>query len=383
MNIVLVTPFDLAATGGVSTAVRMLCAEFSGKGHHISVLLAGQTNRIVKLDSQMGIPCVGIYLRVPFIERARLRGIFTFFFFLPITIGRLRRFVQENKIDAVAIQYPMPWMFYFGALRKLGLKKLVVTLQGNDVHDLPEYHWIDRLLVKWLLKNADCVVAVSKSLHDKVRQIFAGIEIGTDIVPNGAPIGSTEERVDSRSETVPKPYILTVGQIIHRKGMDLLIRALKRARDQGQVLNLVIVGEGPEQASLATEARELGVSDQVFFAGNQSHNETLAFFRQCSFFALASRAEGLPLVIVEAMANGKAVVATRIDGVPEIVLDGVTGLLVEPENPQLLAEALIKLHVDVDLRERLARQGHERAVAQYSWERIAGRYLTLFERQPT
>jgi glycosyltransferase involved in cell wall biosynthesis len=379
VNILLVTPFELDATGGVSTAVRMLCAEFARRGHRVCVLLPGQSNRIVQLETQTKIACFGMYLRVPYIEHAPLRGIVTFALFLPITLWRLNRFLTANRIDAVIVQYPMAWAFYFAVLRRVSFRRLVITLQGNDVHDLPDATWSERWLIKTLLRRADRVVGVSRSLLDKMRSIFPGTAIAAETIPNGAPI---KRILDCRVDPVTmqtKEYILTVGQIIHRKGMDLLVKALEIARERGVVLNLVIVGEGPEQAQLAAEAEALGVASQVMFAGNQSHENALSFFRECAFFVLASRAEGLPLVIVEAMANEKAVVATNIDGVPEIVLDGETGLLVKPEDPHSLADALITLHANEDLRSRLAKNGYERALSQYSWERIAGRYLSLFE----
>lgn len=380
MNILLVTPFDLSTTGGVCTAVRMLCAEFSKKGHRVSVLLPGETNRVLPIDATIDVPCYGIYLRVPFIKGALLRGFLTFWLFLPITLLRVYRFTAQKRINAVAIQYPLPWVFYFALLRRICPWKLVVTLQGNDVHDLPDVSWVDRLFVKWLLVAADRVVAVSRSLLEKVWLMFPHLSLNTCVVPNGAPIDKTLSGLPVEvDEDMLSDYILTVGQIIHRKGMDLLIKAMNLAHERGHILNLVIVGEGPEHSNLLALATQLGLSSNVYFVGNQSHEKTLEFFRGCLFFALASRAEGLPLVIVEAMASEKAVVATRIDGVPEIVQDGQTGLLVEPENAEALAEALVTLYKDPKLRLRLARQGREHVLNRYSWEAIAARYVSIFE----
>jgi glycosyltransferase involved in cell wall biosynthesis len=116
----------------------------------------------------------------------------------------------------------------------------------------------------------------------------------------------------------------------------------------------------------------------VYFAGNQPHEKTMEVYRGCLFFVLSSRAEGLPLVIVEAMANRKAVVATKVDGVPEIVQDGSTGLLVEPEDPESLAAALITLYKDRELRDKFAQRGRERALKKFTWEVIAAQYLSIF-----
>ncbi len=379
MNILLVNPFALSSTGGVVTAVKMLCQEFIEKGHQVTLLVPGETNRVQSVGTMNGVSVYGGYFRVPFIRESLLRGLVTFCLFFPFTLLEIYRFTAQKQIHAVNIQYPWPWMFYFAVLRKFCRWKLVVTLQGNDVHDLPIVGWDHRLFVRWLLKSADCVIGVSQSLLDKALSMFPGLSLHTRVVPNGAPIGmSVNGKPAVSMRGVPRDYILTVGHIIHRKGMDLLIQALKVAQERGSLLNLVIVGEGPEQANLSALAEKLGVSGRVYFVGNQPHERTLEFYRGCSFFVLASRAEGLPLVIVEAMANNKAVVATKVDGVPEIVQDGSTGLLVEPEDPQSLADAMVILFKDRELRGRFAQRGREQALKNFTWEVIATRYLSIF-----
>lgn len=379
MNILLVNPFDLSSTGGVVTAVKMLCQEFTRKGHHVTLLVPGETNRIQSIGQIDGVPMYGAYLRVPIIRESLLRGLVSFCLFFPVTLIQLHRFLSEQRIQAVNIQYPWPWMFYFALLRRVSRWRLVVTLQGNDVHDLPIVSWDHRLFVRWLLKRADCVIGVSQSLLNKAKSIYPGLSFQTCVVPNGAPMSpNAGGRPDVAREGAPREYILTVGHVIHRKGMDLLVRALKVAHDSGSLLNLVIVGEGPEQGNLMALAKELGVSERVHFAGNQPHEKALEFYRGCSFFVLASRAEGLPLVIVEAMVNKKAVVATKVDGIPEIVQDGVTGLLVEPEDPRSLAEALMKLSKDPALRETFGQRGRDRALRNFTWDVISTRYLSTF-----
>jgi glycosyltransferase involved in cell wall biosynthesis len=128
-------------------------------------------------------------------------------------------------------------------------------------------------------------------------------------------------------------------------------------------------------------AETLEVSEQINFVGNLPHDRVLEHMRECLFFALASRAEGLPLVLAEAMACGKAVVATNVDGVPEIVQDGCTGILVEPDDPHALAEALVKLSGDHHQRAALASRAREQAVRKFRWQAIAAQYLNVFERR--
>ncbi len=379
MNLLIVTPYYHPQTGGVVTAVEMLSQQFARQGNRIAILVPGETNRVLVSSRENGLPAYGLYCRVPFVRGAVVRGLLAFCVFLPITLVRLCRFTTEQGIDAVNIQYPLPWMFYFAILRKICSWKLIVTLQGNDVHDLPKASLQHRWLVKRLLRSADAIIGVSRSLLDELSRIFPGLAQKTAVIANGAPLPLPAECAPffPYSDRQISGFILTVGHVIHRKGIDLILRAMKMARECGCDLKLIIVGDGPERANLSRLADDLGLRENVHFAGNQPHSITLEFFRRCLFFVLASREEGLPLVLVEAMAHNKAVVATRVDGIPELVKDGLTGLLAEPENPASLAAALVKLYKNKELRENVARRGQELVLREYTWDSIAARYIAI------
>jgi glycosyltransferase involved in cell wall biosynthesis len=384
LNILLVSPFRYTDTGGVCTTVRMLHQEFGKAGNRVNVLTPGESDHVHPLGEALGVSLHGIYLRVPFIKEAPLKGVVAFCLFLPFTLYSLLSFIKREQITVIAIQYPLPQLFYFGLLRWLYSCRLIVTLQGSDVHDLPTVSRVDQLLVRCLLKRADSVIAVSKSLLDKLYAIFPDLTTQGVVIPNGATIELLCQNEDAGyDETLPHNYVLTVGQLIHRKGIDVLIGALKIVRDRGCVIDLVVVGEGEERLNLSQRAADLGLAKNVHFIGNQSHEKTSVFFKNCLFFVLASRAEGLPLVIVEAMASGKAVIATAIDGIPEIIEDESTGILVPVEDPASLANALMRLYQDSDLRARLALQGQKKVFQDYAWRTIARKYLEIFQENRT
>ncbi|HSJ07285.1 MAG TPA: glycosyltransferase family 4 protein, partial [Longimicrobiales bacterium] len=156
--------------------------------------------------------------------------------------------------------------------------------------------------------------------------------------------------------------------------------ALKIAVDRGARIRLVVVGDGPEQEALQKRAEAAGVGGDVTFVGNRRPAEVAALLRGSLGFVLASRAEGLPLVVAEAMACGKPVVATRIDGIPDIVSDGETGLLVPPDDPPALADALMAVTGDADLRARMGAAGLARYDEGFTWQSVARRYIELFDR---
>lgn len=381
MNIMLVTPWRPSLTGGISTVIARLTGEFQKKGHDITIFVADQGNFIRQVETLDATPVYGMYLRSPLSPDHPLRAVVMYCAWFPLTMLQLIWLARRKRLDAIIVQYPLPAMFYFGMVKRVVGCALLVTYQGNDAHDLSLWDPRGRRLVKSLLEKADVVLAVSRTLLAKVQDVFPDLRLTRSrLLPNGAPLDVIGAVGEVRMEAdLPQDYVLTAGHLIHRKGIDTLISALRVAKDLGVTFHLVIAGDGPERENLIRQSREQGVSDQIRFIGNQSHSQVLHLMKSCLFFVLASRAEGMPLVIAEAMACGKAVVATDVDGVPEIVQDRSTGVLVPAEDPDALASALISLYSDPPFRDTLARQGKEWAFREYNWESIANRYLGLIE----
>jgi glycosyltransferase involved in cell wall biosynthesis len=380
MRILIVTPFDIHATGGVSTSVKMLCDEFTARGHQVAILTPGDRVR-PEMSSRYGAAAIfRAYLRIPYVPNSPLLGLLAFAIYLPVTLLALWRFLGRHRIDIVSVQYPSAWNLYFGLLRPVSRWKLIVTFLGNDAHDLPSAGWVDRTALRLLLRRADHVTAVSHSLVRTLRRALPGLEFDSSVIHTGAP------RTERSGGAVPPPgapcadYILNVGQLIDRKGVDLIVRALSVMVRDGADARLVLAGDGPARANLEQMVERLGLHSRVFFLGDQGHEAVLALLRGASFFVLGSRAEGLPLVVLEAMMCGAAVVASDVDGVGEVVVDGVTGLLVPPEDVEGLAKAMLRLHQDAGLRKALAAAGADRVRREFTWDVIAARYLDLFGR---
>jgi glycosyltransferase involved in cell wall biosynthesis len=197
----------------------------------------------------------------------------------------------------------------------------------------------------------------------------------TAIIPNGAPVVAVSPPTTDAAHT-GRGFAMTAGALLPVKGIDVLIKAISLLRRRGFDQRLMIVGSGDEQVSLAALAKDEHVDDLIVFTGMKPHSEVLALMAQSEFFVLASRAEGMPLVVLEAMMCARAVVATNVGGVPEIVADGRTGLLVAPESSAQLADAMHRVAQDRELREQLGRAGHLVARA-YRWSDVAARYLEL------
>jgi len=177
---------------------------------------------------------------------------------------------------------------------------------------------------------------------------------------------------DSRS-------IICVGRLSPEKGQSGLLRAFSGLAKKHRSLQLRLVGDGPDQAALKSLAAELGIASSVSFLGRLSEEETLEEIAQSDLLALPSFMEGLPIVLMEAMALGVPVVASRVAGIPELVEDGASGLLFAPSNWDELAEQIERLLNDRALCEAVAARGKAMVEAEFDVRKSATRMGRLFE----
>jgi glycosyltransferase involved in cell wall biosynthesis len=159
-----------------------------------------------------------------------------------------------------------------------------------------------------------------------------------------------------------------------------LLHAFSRIASAFPDVQLMLVGDGPLRADLEQLASELQLRDRVVFAGAKDRADVVEMLHGCSIFALPSRSEPFGIAVVEAMACGKPVIGTRTGGIPEIIDDGEDGLLVEPDNPDQLAEAILRLLSDASLRERMSARGPSKVRSKFLWEHTASSYERVFER---
>jgi glycosyltransferase involved in cell wall biosynthesis len=169
--------------------------------------------------------------------------------------------------------------------------------------------------------------------------------------------------------------VLFVGRLVPEKGLQVLVDAV-RALPPGEV-EVRIVGDGPLRAKVGDELREAGLLGSVTLVGALGQDELPAQYEWADVFCMTSFAEGLPVVLMEAMSTGLPVVAPRITGIPELVEDGVTGLLVTPGRADLVRDALHRLATDAGLRDRLGRAGIDTVRERHSPQLAAERLVPL------
>lgn len=264
--------------------------------------------------------------------------------------------------------------------RAAGVSHLVVT-----EHIVGESHSEgQRTLKRRELAQADAVTAVCGAVADSLVRDYAVERARVRVVPNGADLPDEEGerraarrlRDDLGAETF-KPLWVCAARLETQKGHAVLLDALAKLRARGLEFVVAFAGEGSLRGALEARTRELGLESRVRFLGQV---ETVGpLLSAADAVVLPSLWEGLPLSLLEAMARARAVVATRVGGIPEAVEDRLHGLLVAPEDVDALAAALEELHQKADVGRRLGLAAAERMRERYTWGRVVDAFETVYD----
>jgi glycogen synthase len=230
-------------------------------------------------------------------------------------------------------------------------------------------------LVREVMLSATWVAAVSRAVLAQARRLAPEIARRSSVIPNGFDLGvarSTERRPPEA------PRLLCLGRLVRAKGFDVALAAFAMLGGRFPGLRLVIAGDGPARRELERQAEELGVEGAVDFLGWVDPDAVPDIFGTATVVVMPSRREGLPIAAVEAALMGRPIVASRAGGLPEVVVHGRTGLLVEREDPRGLAEAVASLLDRPDTAARMGRAGARRARDVLSLDRCVDAYDTLY-----
>jgi glycosyltransferase involved in cell wall biosynthesis len=230
---------------------------------------------------------------------------------------------------------------------------------------------------EWAL--TDAVVAVSRYTSEQSYTIGATGPVG--VIHNGITVEAPRRtRAEVRAALgLPEDRVvgIDVAGLIHVKGHDVLVDALASLRDEGTPVTILVAGEGEEEARIQQRIRDRGLGpDHIRMLGFRT--DVTDLLAACDFFVLSSRLEGLSLAVLEAMAQRLPVLISRVGGNPEIIDDGVEGLLLPANDPVALAAAIKKLGADPALRRRLGEAGHRRVLRDFSFAKMVEAYEALY-----
>lgn len=292
------------------------------------------------------------------------------------------KFAKKFKPDIVQVFFGIPAGGGAYLLKKINNVPYVVFLGGRDVPrpnpDPPYYRWLYMLLkpiIRAIWDNAASVVACSDGLRDLAHITDTNLKI--DVIPDGLDLASFES---TQRKANPKTVrCLAIGRLIPRKGFQFLIQALPQILDKVQHhFKIEIVGDGPYREELTGLAENLGVTSYIRFTGTVPYSELPQKYREADIFILPSLAEGMPLVVLEAMGTGLPIIASRVQGIDELVAENVNGALFNPGDVDGLADCLTKLINAGETRVEMGKISTEK-VKPYDWKNIADTYLALYE----
>lgn len=293
--------------------------------------------------------------------------------FDPIAAWRLRREILARRIDVVHAH--TAHAVALGAMATMGTSARLVVARRVD------FPLRANAGTRWKYGRAAVIVAVSKAVaevlahggvaRDRIAVVPDGVDLTRVVEPaRPAVLAECGVRADG-------PLVVQVAQLVAHKDPVNFVRAMAYANRVMPKLQALLVGDGPLREDVTGEIKRLGLDGVVHMAGYRTDADSL--LAAANVACLSSREEGMGSVLLDAMAFGRPIAATRAGGIPEVVVDGVTGLLAERENPDALGAAIARLAADPVLARGLA-DGARRRVQEFSIERMTDRTVELYER---
>ena len=367
MKIALVSPYDYPYPGGVTEHVRNLAEGFIGRGHVVHVIAPSSADPaslapepvVHRIGRVMPIPTNGSVARITLPFRGYLQ---------------VKELLTREAYDLIHLHEPMMPALPLTVLRHSQTVN-VGTFHAFGKTSLGYFY--AKPMLRGFFRRLHGRIAVSGPARDFVARRFPS---DYRVIPNG---------IDYRrfaTPRIPLPAyddealdVLFVGRLEQRKGLKYFLRAWGLVRDAFPTARLLVVGAGGRRLEYYREYAAARGWRDVVFAGHVSPDDLVRYYQTSDVFCAPSTGqESFGIVLLEAMAAGRPIVASRIPGYAEVVTDGSEGLLVPPQDPAALAVALTRLLADADLRRAMGARGRQKA-AHYDWSRIADEVLACYE----
>jgi glycosyltransferase involved in cell wall biosynthesis len=296
-------------------------------------------------------------------------------FFVAAGMVAIWRHCRRHRYDVIHVHWPLPLALLGWAAQRARPAPVVSTFYGVELRWVKGSLPFLKRFITWAARRSDRVVAISTYTANELRELA---DVPMEVIPYTTSLPTPLPRPSSDGP----PTILFVGRLVERKGVAHVIEAVALLKDPS--VRLVIVGDGPERRRLEDAALCLGIADRVEFRGKIPATELQEAYAGARAFVLPSvfdsrgDTEGLGVVALEAMNHGTPVVASRIGGIPDVVEDGVTGLLVPPGDATALAAALRRVLDEPDLARRLGEAGRRRLHEHFSQETITARWEAVY-----
>ncbi|HQV00796.1 MAG: glycosyltransferase [Bacteroidia bacterium] len=271
-------------------------------------------------------------------------------------LPQLKKVVKSFKPNLLHANYASSYGL-LGAL--LNFKPFIITVWGSDVFDFPQNHFINRSILKYNLRKADVIVSASKIMCSETAKYT-----NTQVIH--IPFG-IDANVFVPSVTKSNRLLIgTIKRLEYIYGVDILIKAFALIADKVSA-DLLIVGNGVSMNQYRTLAKSLNIESRVKFTGWIPHEQTLQYHQMINIFVAVSRRESFGVAVLEASACGNPVLVSNAGGLPEVVANQITGIIVEPDDVTATANALLQLCNDAALRNSMGQAGRKFVIKHYNW----------------
>jgi phosphatidyl-myo-inositol alpha-mannosyltransferase len=368
MKIAQVSAYDFAFPGGVNSHIANLEQRLRNMGHEVKIVApftkghAALPPNVIPFGGSIPYPSGGS------IARCSPSPFFT---------QMMKATLEKEHFDIIHIHEPLTPMLPLTVLRALRDTKEPPTVGTfHAYHNTPRGYRCFKPLIKGYFNRLDALTAVSKPAKDFVSQVFPG---NYTIIPNGIELEHFSPQVTPMPELMDgKLNILFVSRLEKRKGLDYLLGAYPLIKKQLPQARLIIVGPGTRLRKGYEATVERGNLQDVQFVGYVSQDDLPRYYRSAHVFcAPATGHESFGIVLLEAMAMAKPIVATNIPGYAGVMSHGVEGLLVPPKDKTALAQAIITLLLDEQLRLEMSARGRAKA-EEYSWTHVIKKVMSIY-----
>ncbi|MGB4339437.1 MAG: glycosyltransferase family 4 protein [Candidatus Hydrothermia bacterium] len=277
---------------------------------------------------------------------------------------------SEERFDVVHVHWPVPHIIFALPFKLLGHAKIAASVHGSELALLYRLKGPIGNFFVGLLSHSDVIFANSTYTMKRLKN--ANVKSPIEILPLGNPHESTLYPYSEKEEA----NILFVGRLIEVKRVPILLKAFVEVLKKHPDARLEIVGDGPLMNQLVEMAQELGISEKVTFSGFLTGEPLKEAFQRATMLVLPSilteqgETEGLGVVLIEALSFGVPIIGSNIGGIPDIIIDGRTGLLFEPGDYEDLAVKINLLIEDPNLRRKLVIEGQKHIIGNFSWDAI-------------
>ena len=373
-----VLPWALSGLGGVNQVVINLAREMQRQGHFEPLVLIADWNATTPIaGSEHGIATLRWRIR-PYHAGMGPGERLAYLLWERRFSRALQRLCRERGIGAINAHYPGPSTLALqrcmGSMPKP--VPLILSFHGADLGALRRAPPADRLLWRQALPKADAIVACSRDLSRELTRDF-GAQLNVAVVHNGLDAAGFVAQAAAKPAPAGRT-ILNVAKFEHKKGQDVLIAAFAMVAGEFADVTLTLAGASDQALPMLREqAAQLGLNGRVRFLQDVPHQDVAALFAGASVFALPSRQEPFGIVLLEAGAFGLPVVASAVGGVPEILEDGITARLVQPDDAPGLAHALRAVLADPDAAQAMGARLRDHVFANFSWASSNTGYAAL------